>query len=535
MAIAGLQAGLNPLSSASRELRAGQRLDHRAVAERQHGEHLAPRDLAGLLAAPTAARAAGPRAGRPSWSARRRRPDTWRASRRRPGCPSPTRSGGSGRAGCRPPASRSPRCAAPPSRRWRRRRSPARPARAATPRFLATRVAVPAHATSPPLTISCATRVAAAGVEALDDRDVADDRVGDRCVWPAITRSTVVSCSADDVDDRALPRLGRVAVDRVGAEHGALVDDHDLHPHAAARGAARTRAGCARASSRKSRPCGGVGAHELRRRAHRRADHADADAVDAEDRRRLQPVGCLPVASSTMLAERNGKSARAWWAQDPLHAEVELVVAEARGVQPPRVLDVDRRPVLEQRGVRRRRADVVARREQQRPAGQRRGLLVEHRRQLRRAADGHVEPVDRRRRRLELAVEVVQPDDRQRRVAAAARRAGRAARRPGCAAAPGCRAGTPPSARGRCCARRAPRRARSRVPPARNVARMFVLRVEVLHVRARSRAGRRRPSGRSACPASPRRTGTAAWRRPRGRRCASGAPCRPCWPAPFGM
>ena len=52
---------------------------------------------------------------------------------------------------------------------------------------------------------------------------------------------------------------------------------------------------------------------------------------------------------------------------------------------------------------------------------------------------------------------------------------------------------------------------------------------------ARSRAGRRRPSARRACRASPRRTGTADRRRRRGRRCASDAPCRRSSPAPFGM
>jgi hypothetical protein len=51
--------------------------------------------------------------------------------------------------------------------------------------------------------------------------------------------------------------------------------------------------------------------------------------------------------------------------EDAVDAVVELVVAEARGVEPPRVLHVDRRSVLQQRRVRRRRADIVARGEQQ--------------------------------------------------------------------------------------------------------------------------------------------------------------------------
>ena len=80
---------------------------------------------------------------------------------------------------------------------------------------------------------------------------------------------------------------------------------------------------------------------------HRRADHADAHAVDAEHRRRSSSSpASLPVASSTMFADRNGKSARAWCGRMRSIAEVELVVAEARGVEPPRVLDVDRRHVL---------------------------------------------------------------------------------------------------------------------------------------------------------------------------------------------
>ena len=85
--------------------------------------------------------------------------------------------------------------------------------------------------------------VAAARVDALDDRDPADARVGARCVWPAITRSTVVSCSSSTI-----PMIGpsngaaRLAVDRVGAGVGALVDDDDLDLHALRRGAAPTRA-----------------------------------------------------------------------------------------------------------------------------------------------------------------------------------------------------------------------------------------------------------------------------------------------------
>ena len=188
----------------------------------------------------------------------------------------------------------------------------------------------------------------------------------------------------DEVDRRVLERLRRcrmigpchglrgLAVDALAPSDGALVDHDDLHLHARACAAARTRCWMRAASSRKSEPLGRVGAHELGRRPDRRADHADAHAVDAEDLRRSPSSrGPRPVASSTMFVDRNGKSARSWCGQDALDAEVELVVAEARGVEPPRVLDVDRRPVVEQRRVRRRGADVVAGRQQQRRPGQR--------------------------------------------------------------------------------------------------------------------------------------------------------------------
>ena len=53
-------------------------------------------------------------------------------------------------------------------------------------------------------------------------------------------------------------------------------------------------------------------------------------------------------------------SARVLVRQQTRHAEVELMVAVGRGIEPPQVLDVDRRHVLEERRVRRRGADVVA-------------------------------------------------------------------------------------------------------------------------------------------------------------------------------
>src|SRR4029079_16153143 len=70
----------------------------------------------------------------------------------------------------------------------------------------------------------------------------------------------------------------------------------------------------------------------------------------------------------------------------------------------------------------RRRAHVVAGREEQARSGQPRKLLVEHRRQGGGAADRDVDPVVERieRRLLELAVEVGETDDRDRLDGAAA-------------------------------------------------------------------------------------------------------------------
>ena len=122
--------------------------------------------------------------------------------------------------------------------------------------------------------------------------------------------------------------------------------------------------------------------------------------------------GSLPVAVSTMFVARNGKCARCCWVLQPVDAVVELVVAVGRGVEPPGVLDVDRRHVVEQPGVRGRGPDVVATGQDEPRAGQRGELLVEHRGQERRAADRDVDvvvPDDRRR--VELTVEVVEADD----------------------------------------------------------------------------------------------------------------------------
>ena len=124
--------------------------------------------------------------------------------------------------------------------------------------------------------------------------------------------------------------------------------------------------------------------------------------------------GVVPVAVSTALAPRNGKSALAMCCCRSWDAVVELVVAERRGVEAPRVLHVDGRLVVEKPRVRRRGADVVTGRQQQAGTWERRELLVEHRCELRRPADGDVAAVDQRRRRLELSVEVGERHDRDR-------------------------------------------------------------------------------------------------------------------------
>ena len=122
-------------------------------------EHLAPGDLARLLAGGVGgATSMSCRGGRRSSSRRRRRPGYLRAHRVRdevahrrfvePGRVAQDVVGLGADDLVR---------AGRPSRRSRRRRSPGRPAAAATPMFLAIRVAPPAQVTSPPLTISWRT------------------------------------------------------------------------------------------------------------------------------------------------------------------------------------------------------------------------------------------------------------------------------------------------------------------------------------------------------------------------------------------
>ena len=259
-------------------------------------------------------------------------------------------------------------------------------------------------------------------------------------------------------------------------------------------------------------PLGGAGAHELRRRPHGRADDADPHAVDAEDLRRLHPRRrarrspprrCSSTGTGSRPAPGAGGSAR-------------------------------RRSRT--RGCRRTWRPGPTRSRRRSPACPRAApSSAARRRRCRRAASSSVRPgsaaasssnivascaapptVDRAARRscavvgVELTVEVVQPDDRERRVLVAVARAGRAARRPGSARAPARRAGTPPSARGRCCAR--PRTVPRSIALAAGEERRPHVRVarEVLHVRHVAVLAEERRARDQRARASPRRTGTAA-------------------------
>jgi hypothetical protein len=201
--------------------------------------------------------------------------------------------------------------------------------------------------------------------------------------------------AVDDADDRALPLGGGRPVHAVGAGGGALVDHDDLDAHALPLEPRRLLPDALRLVEERE-PLGGAGAHELRRRPRGGADDADPHAVDPEDRRRVHPRRRLTRRLLDDVRRQEREVGALEVLEDPLDAVVELVVAVRRGVHAPRVLHVDRRPVLEQRRARRRRADVVARGEQQRPPGQRGRLLVEHRRELPRPADVDREAVDRR-------------------------------------------------------------------------------------------------------------------------------------------
>ena len=177
-----------------RQLGAGERLDHRAVAERQHGEHLAPRDLAGRLGPPAAART------------RRsaRRPPELVSAASTPGYFAAHRVGDEVAhrrlAQARRVAQDVDRLRADHLVAQRRRLGVGRvddrlhvgPRRDAEGLGDARRRAGPGDVVA--LDHQLRDRVAAAGVEALDDRDVGRRRCWrSRCVWPAMTRSTVVS------------------------------------------------------------------------------------------------------------------------------------------------------------------------------------------------------------------------------------------------------------------------------------------------------------------------------------------------------
>ena len=76
-------------------------------------------------------------------------------------------------------------------------------------------------------------RVARPGVDALGDEDVADHQVRHAVRVAGDDRvDRRVLDALGDVDDRAVPRHARRAVDRVGPDRRALVDHDDLHPDA---------------------------------------------------------------------------------------------------------------------------------------------------------------------------------------------------------------------------------------------------------------------------------------------------------------
>ena len=223
-------------------------------------------------------------------------------------------------------------------------------------------------------------------------------------------------------------------------------------------------------------PFGRARLHELGRVLQLDADHSDLEPLVGEDSRSLHPVGVLQRVLVDDIGAEEREVRTRLLALQSIDAVVELVVAVRGRVETPRVLHVDRRHVLEQPRVRRRRADVVTGGQEQRALGQLSSLLVEHRRQLGRAADGHVASVDRQRRRLELTVEVGEPDEGHERSIVLRHEAGRAAPRP-CEC---CGSGTPSryamvGARSIVRSPFATTSERISPPPAMKVARMFTL------------------------------------------------------------
>ena len=122
-------------------------------------------------------------------------------------------------------------------------------------------------------------------------------------------------------------------------------------------------------------------------------DDADPQVAIVEDVRALHPIWIpQPVASSDDVGAQEGEVGARLMLKQPRDTIVEFVVTIRGGMQTPRVFYIDRRPILQQTGIRRRSADIVTRGKQERRPGELRGLLIEHRRQLRRAADGYVLP-----------------------------------------------------------------------------------------------------------------------------------------------
>ena len=129
--------------------------------------------------------------------------------------------------------------------------------------------------------------VAAARVDALDHRDVPDHRVRDpvRVARDHEVDGRVLQ-PCDDLHDRALPRrrgAGRRSRWRRATAPSWMTTIWTLTPNAAQPLRLRRMRS---ASSRNAQALGGAGVHELGRRLDRRADDADAHAVDAEDLRR---------------------------------------------------------------------------------------------------------------------------------------------------------------------------------------------------------------------------------------------------------
>ena len=312
---AGSQNGVKPLTNACCQLRAGERLDHGPVAERQDREHLAPRDLAGCLA-----RRDG---GRDSEVlARGRRSCVYAAST--PGYLSRIASATMlpiadsmqpGRVALDVDRLGADHLVAQDGglRRWRRRRSPGRrPAGDAEVLGDAGRAAGPVD------------------VAALDHQ--LEHRVASRpALMPSVTRMLPTHQVRDPVgvaDDHRVDRRvleGWSAMARIGPSHGTpgalpigfvpdavpwwMTTTWTLTPCLRRRSDSalirRPRAG-------RSGPAVLPARDELGRALQLGADDADLDAVDVEDVRRLDPrAGACRSRSSTMLVARNGKSARA--------------------------------------------------------------------------------------------------------------------------------------------------------------------------------------------------------------------------------